>query len=38
MKPHRMKMTHELVSAYDMLGKMDVVVRLKFWCMLLVIE
>ena len=27
MKPQRMRMTHELVSAYDMLDKMHVLVR-----------
>lgn len=26
MKPHRIRVTHELVAAYDMLGKMDVLV------------
>lgn len=26
MKPHRMKMTHELVSAYGMLEKMEILV------------
>ena len=31
MKPHRMRVTHDLVSAYDMLGKMHVLVSVKFW-------
>lgn len=30
MKPQRMKMTHELVSAYDMMDKMHVLVRFLF--------
>ncbi len=29
MKPQRMRITHELVSAYDMLPKMHVLVRLS---------
>ncbi|KAF7299923.1 Hist-deacetyl domain-containing protein [Mycena chlorophos] len=29
LKPHRTKMTHDLVSGFDMLGKMHVLVRLR---------
>ncbi len=29
MKPQRMRMTHELVAVYDMLDKMQVLVRYK---------
>ena len=28
MKPHRIRVTHDLVSAYDMLDKMHILVRL----------
>jgi len=30
MKPHRIRMTHDLVTAYDMLDKMHVLVRSAF--------
>ena len=30
MKPQRMRMTHELVSVYGMLDKMDILVRYMF--------
>ena len=33
MKPHRMKITHDLVSAYGMLPKMDILVRVLTSCL-----
>jgi len=35
MKPHRIRVTHDLVAAYDMLGKMDVLVRILTHSLLL---
>jgi hypothetical protein len=33
MKPHRIRVTHDLVSAYDMLDKMHILVRILHLCL-----